>query len=202
MAGMGNIFSKDKEKDVQQEDFEEINYDPSENYDGECNPEDDELFVILDEIQAHDQLVEQMIRNQIEKKDGMIDKLHKELEFYKQGEADRFADQLMKEMIKIRKDMARIILSEKWEDMTFEDIQREYEYIYEDLTDLLERQGIDPYQTEPGEAFSASIHQAKIEKTEDPSLDKKIKESLEEGYRKGDKILQPEKVVVYQYNKN
>jgi molecular chaperone GrpE (heat shock protein) len=47
--------------------------------------------------------------------------------------------------------------------------------------------------------FDASIHQAKVETTNDPSLDKTVKESICEGYRKGEKILQPERVTVYQY---
>ena len=78
-------------------------------------------------------------------------------------------------------------------------LRMEYRYIFEDLTDLLEQQNVDSFQSEPGDAFDASIHQAKIEKTELPELDKTVKESMAEGYRKGKKILLPERVVVYQY---
>ena len=40
---------------------------------------------------------------------------------------------------------------------------------------------------------------AKVEMTGDVSLDKKIKESISEGYKKGEKVLLPERVIVYQY---
>ena len=166
------------------------------------SPEDTqsgELLEILLNTREQGQMMEQLIKNQIEVKDDMINRLHKELEYYKQESADRFVDQLMKAVIKVRKDMIKMINSSKWDAMSREDLQREYTYIFEDLTDLLEQQNIDPYQTEPGETFDASIHQPKLEVTEDPKLDKTIKESLAEGYRKRDKVLLPERVVVYQY---
>ncbi len=162
-------------------------------------PEDDRIMQILLNSREQGQIMESMIKNQIEVKDELIDKLHKELDYYKQDSADRFVDQLMKAVIKVRKDMLRLIGSDKWDDMSSEDLQREYRYIFEDLTDLLEQQNIDAYQTAPGEMFDASIHQAKIEQTDDPDLDKTVKESLSEGYKKGEKVLQPERVVVYQY---
>ena len=139
----------------------------------------DELTRILLNTEEQCQMVDQMIKKQIDVKDQMIDKLHKELEYYKQESADRFIEQVMKAIIKVRKDMKRQIYSEQWEGMSKEDIKREYIYIYEDLLDLLEQQNIDVYETREG--------------------DKKIKQSVEEGYKKGEKILIPEKVVVYKY---
>lgn len=158
-----------------------------------------ELFEILLNTREQGQMMEQFIKNQIEVKDDMIDKLHKELDYYKQDAADRFVDQLMKAVIKVRKDMIRLASSDTWEAMTADDLRREYRYCLEDITDLLEQQNIDPFCSEPGDYFDASIHQAKVEATEDASLDKRVKESIAEGYKKGDKVLIPERVIVYQY---
>ena len=145
------------------------------------------------------QLLDQLIKNQIEVKDDMIDKLHKELDYYKQGSADKFADQLMKAVIKVRKDMMRRAASDEWEEMSAEDLRREYVYSLEDISDLLEQQNVDSYSSVSGDDFNAAVHQAKVEATDDPMLDKKIKESLSEGYKKGDRVLIPERVIVYQY---
>lgn len=158
-----------------------------------------ELFEILLNTREQGQMMEQLIKNQIEVKDEMISKLHKELDYYKQDAADRFVDQLMKAVIKVRKDMSKLIASDGWERMTVEDIKREYQYVLEDLTDLLEQQNIDPYQSDPGDPFDAAIHQPKLEATTDESLDRKIKKSISEGYKKGDKVLIPERVIVYQW---
>lgn len=160
---------------------------------------DSTTLEILHNNKEQIQLLEQLIKNQIEVKDEMISKLHKELDYYKQETSDRFVDQVMKSIIKVRKDMKRNIESDKWTEYTIDDLKREYLYILEDITDLLEQQNIDAYTTAPGDVFDASIHQPKIEITDDPVLDKKIKESLGEGYKKGNKILQPERVLVYQY---
>ena len=75
-----------------------------------------ELLEILLNTREQGQMMEQLIKNQIEVKDEMINKLHKELDYYKQDAADRFVDQLMKAVIKVRKDMTRLTTSDKWED--------------------------------------------------------------------------------------
>lgn len=160
---------------------------------------EEEVMEILLNTREQGQMMEQLIKNQIEVKDAMIDKLHKELDYYKQNLADRFVDQLMKAVIKLRKDMKKMILSEQWGEMSAEELRREYQYALEDLTDLLEQQNFDPYSSSAGEDFDASLHQARVEVTEDPALDKKIKESLSEGYKKEGKVFMPERVVVYQY---
>lgn len=158
-----------------------------------------EIFEMLLNTREQGQMMEQLIKNQIEVKDEMINKLHKELDYYKQDAADRFVDQLMKAVIKVRKDMNKLMRSDKWEGMTVEDIKREYQYVLEDITDLLEQQNVDSYQSEPGDDFDAALHQPKLETVTDEALDKKIKESISEGYKKGDKVLIPERVIVYQF---
>ena len=161
----------------------------------------DELMEILLNTREQGQMVELLIKNQIEVKDEMIERLHKELESYKQDEAGRFVDQVMKGIIKVRKDMIRFMKSDKWEGIISEDLKREYCYVFEDLTDILEQQNIEIISTESGSDFDAAIHQPKLEETEDIGLDKKIKESISEGYRRGQRILQPERVIVYKYHR-
>jgi molecular chaperone GrpE (heat shock protein) len=158
-----------------------------------------ELLEILLNTREQCQMMDQLIKNQIEVKDQLIDKLHKELDYYKKGAAEKFEDQLMKAVIKVRRDMSKRSSSGEWDKITVDDLKREYQYVLEDITDLLEQQNVDAYESAPGDDFDASIHQAKIEATEDSSLDKKIKESISEGYKKGDKVLIPERVIVYQY---
>ena len=158
-----------------------------------------QLDEILLNTQEQCQMVEQMIRSQIQVKDAMIDKLHKELEYYKQDQAERFVVQLMKAIVKVRKDMGKLIRSEKWPELTGEELRKEYIYSFEDLTDLLQQQNIDPFETEVGACFDASKHQIfKIESTDNPLLDKTIQKSVSEGYVKGDKVLIAERVIVYQ----
>lgn len=159
----------------------------------------EEVSEILLNTREQGQMIEQLIRNQIEVKDNMIDKLHNELDIYRKGTADRFEAQLLKAVIKVRKDMQRIMNKDDWEELSAEELRREYGYTFDDLSDLLEQQNVDPYRTGVGATFDPAIHQAKIEVTSDISLDKKIKESISEGYKMGSRVLIPERVCVYQY---
>lgn len=173
-----------------------------ESFESFENDQNNQLEEILLNTQEQCQMVEHLIKNQIEVKDQMIEKLHKELEFYKQDYADKFTDQLMKAVIRVQKSMQRCMTAGDWETLDASRLRREYRYAFEDLTDLLEQQNVDAYSTEPGNVFDAAIHQAKLEKTTDPQKDKLVKESLGEGYRKNGKVLIPEKVIVYQYTEN
>ena len=103
----------------------------------------------------------------------------------------------MKAVIKVRKDMNRLATSAGWMELSADELRKEYQYALEDLTDLLEQQNVDPYRSNPGDVFDASIHQPKIEATDDASLDKTIKESISEGYKKADKVLILERVLVW-----
>ena len=151
------------------------------------------------DIEERFQIIEHFIKNQIVVKDEQIDKLYKELESYKQDAADRFVNQLKKSVIKIRKNLKRVMESEEWNSLTADELRREYTYIFEDLTDLLNEQNVDEIITEVGEEFDPSIHQAKIEITNEVKQDKRVKQSLSEGYVRSNKTLIAERIIAYQY---
>ena len=98
---------------------------------------DEKLMEILLNTREQGQMVEALIKNQIEVKDEMISKLHKELEYYKQDSADRYVTEVMKKIIKIRNDMNKLIRSKGYESLSVDDLKREYVYIFEDITDVL-----------------------------------------------------------------
>lgn len=182
------------------EDYDELNENITPQKDlSDENYSREEILEILLNTREQGQMIEQLIKNQIEVKDAMISKLHKELDYYKQEAADKFVVQLMKAVIKVRKDMNKLISSREWDELSADDLRREYRYAMEDVTDLLEQQNVDAITSVWGDEFDPSIHQPKIEVTTDISLDKKVKESISEGYKKGEKVLIPERVIVYQY---
>ena len=158
------------------------------------------LTEILLNTQEQCTMMDTLIRNQINVKDEQINMLHNELQFYKEDHSSRFVNQVMKAIIKVRKDMLKRAASQGWEEMSAAELRREYAYVLDDLTDLLEQQNVDPYETEHGAPFDPARHQVqKLEATEDPALDKCIKCSVSEGYTKGDKVFIVERVVAYQY---
>lgn len=166
----------------------------------EQNTPENMLSELLLNSQEQCTMIDGMIRNQIDRKDALIDELHSELQSYKDDRAGRFVDQVMKSLIKIRNDMVRCTEAPQWANMTLADVQREYGYVLDDLTDLLQQQSIDPYRTAPRESFRPAIHQvAKQVPTSDPALDKTVQQSVCEGYTKGDKTFLAERVAIYRY---
>ena len=129
--------------------------------------------------------------------DEQIDLLHKELQYYKEAQADRLIDQAMKEVIQVRNGLLKTLRSEGWKSMDEEMLRQVIVYLEEDITDLLERQTIDPFESLPGEPFDPSKHRAaEVVPTEDEALDHRIQTSKSPGYRKNDRILVHEAVTV------
>ena len=157
----------------------------------------DMLNEILLNTQEQCQIMDQVLRRQIEKKDEQIDLLHKELQYYKEAQADRLIDQAMKEVIQVRNGLLKTLRSEGWKSMDEEMLRQVIVYLEEDITDLLERQNIDPFESLPGEPFDPSKHRAaEVVPTEDEALDHRIQTSKSPGYRKNDRILVHEAVTV------
>ena len=155
---------------------------------------------ILLNTQEQCQMMNNLIQNQIQEKDNLINKLHAELQGYKDDHTERYVSQLMKEIITIRQNMKKTIAKSDWNEKDAQEIRKEYQYVTEDLMDFLERQGVDEYTSVAGAPFDSSIHQVvKTETTTEIELDKTVKESLSAGYRKDNKSFLLERVVVYKY---
>lgn len=140
-----------------------------------------------------------LLNKHVINKDQLINKLHDELEVYKKDSSNKFEEQLLKSIIKIRQDMKKTLTGAKFATMNAEELRLAYQYIYEDLTDMLEQQGCDEFTSNHGDEFNANLHLPSVEPTDDLNLDKKIKSSIKSGFKKGTKIIIPEKVIVYKY---
>ena len=86
------------------------------------------------------QTMETFMKNQLETKDQMINSLHSELQYYKDEKSEKFVEQFMKSIIKIRKDMLKVLTGEQWSTMDADNLKEQYTYIFEDLTDVLQLQ--------------------------------------------------------------
>ena len=158
----------------------------------------DMLNEILLNTQEQCQIMDQVLRRQIEKKDEQIDLLHKELQYYKEAQADRLIDQAMKEVIKLRNGILKTMQSDEWDRLDADKLRQVIAYLEEDIVNLLEMQDIDAFTSEPGELFDPGKHQlAAIIPTEDEDLDRRIQMSTRPGYRKKDMVLVHESVTVY-----
>lgn len=137
-------------------------------------------------------------------KDKLIDALHQELQSYKTDLIKKHVQSMVLDVIKIIDDIHR--LSEHYHSMKSEDLEPAkllelLERIPGDLEDIFFYQGVKPYTCE-GIEFDASRQRVlKRVVTSDVSLDNKVAESLRPGYEWGDRVIRPEMVAVYLYQK-
>ena len=159
----------------------------------------EDLMQVLRAINESRQHFDETIQHQVSAKDNLIDKLHADLRSYQKADSDRYILQVMKAVIRVRTEIQKQMQSDRWESLSAEQLREGYAYIMEDLTDLLENQGIISFVSKPGSDFDPSKQNPQIELTNDPSLDKTVKQSKKDGYIQGDKLIVPEQVIVYHY---
>jgi molecular chaperone GrpE len=137
-------------------------------------------------------------------KDKLIDLLHQELQAYKSDLVKKHVQSMVVDVIKIIDDIRK--LSEHYEAMNQEEIECNkllhlLKRIPDDLEDIFLYQGVKPY-TCGGIEFDASRQRIlKRVDTSDASLDNKVAKSLKPGYEWGEKVIRPEIVAVYLYQR-
>lgn len=133
----------------------------------------------------------------------IVDQMHRELQKYKEDLYAQLLRPILLDIIEVRDSILRMAATylakpegeQSIPNKTFAD----YSY---DLQDILEKNNVEIYRGTTGDAF-APLRQRVIKKvaTADESLHGKVAESLSGGYSYGGKILSPEKISVYVYEK-
>lgn len=133
----------------------------------------------------------------------IVDQMHRELQKYKEDLYAQLLRPILLDIVEVRDSILRMAATylarpegeQSIPNKTFSD----YSY---DLQDILEKNNVEIYHSAGGDAFTP-IRQRVIKKipTADESLHGKVAESLSSGYSYGGKILSPEKISVYIYEK-
>lgn len=133
----------------------------------------------------------------------IVDQMHRELQKYKEDLYAQLLRPILLDIVEVRDSILRIAATylarpegeQSIPNKTFSD----YSY---DLQDILEKNNVEIYHSAGGDTFTP-IRQRVIKKvpTADESLHGKVAESLSSGYSYGSKILSPEKISVYIYEK-
>jgi molecular chaperone GrpE (heat shock protein) len=137
-------------------------------------------------------------------KDKLIDSLHQELQSYKSDLIKKHVQSMVVDVIKIIDDIRK--LSEHYQSMNPKDLKPSkllylLKRIPDDLEDIFFYQGVKPF-TCSGNEFDATRQRVlKRIITSDASLDNKVAESLKSGYEWGNRVIRPEIVAVYLYQK-
>ncbi len=133
----------------------------------------------------------------------VIDRMHAELQKYKEDMYAQLVRPILQDVIEVRDSIQRVagayLARPEGErsipNKTFSD------YAY-DLQDILEKNQVEVYRGQPGDSFTPVRQRVlKKVKTEEESLHGLLAESLSSGYAYQGRVLSPEKIAVYFYEK-
>lgn len=137
-------------------------------------------------------------------KEDIIDKLHQELQEYKQDLLKKLVLSFVLDVIKLADDIRKWISHFKALDASQRDpikLFRYLEAIPSDLEDIFYWQGVKPFTTQEGVFDPTRQRALKKIPTEDPELDKTIAQSVRPGYEWEGKVIRQEMVAVYMHTK-
>lgn len=137
-----------------------------------------------------------------EHKDEIINKLHQELQEYKQDIVKKHILSIVLDVVKVADDIRKWITYFRSLDVSQRDPVKLFRYleaIPSDLEDIFYWQGVKPYSNQEGVFDPARQRAMKKITTDDVSKDKTIAKSLRPGYEWEGKVIRQEMVAVYVY---
>ncbi|MCM1297156.1 MAG: nucleotide exchange factor GrpE [Muribaculaceae bacterium] len=136
-------------------------------------------------------------------KNQLIDKLHDEVVRYQNGVVNKVVDTMAIDIIQLADNVrkTRAVYAEKEPDAeNFTKLLRVVEGFYEDLQDILYRQGIEPYSVEGHDVDARRQTIIASVPADDESRHNKVAERTAEGYEREDgSVLRRERVKIFKY---
>lgn len=133
-------------------------------------------------------------------KDQIIDKLHQELQEYKQDIVKKHILSIVLDVVKVADDIRKWITYFRSLDVSQRDPVKLFRYleaIPSDLEDIFYWQGVKPYVNQEGAFNPATQRAIKKVPTDDIAKDKTIAKSIRPGYEWEGKVIRQEMVAVY-----
>jgi molecular chaperone GrpE (heat shock protein) len=160
------------------------------------------IAALSDKMDFLNKLFTQKIQSDDREK-KIADNLHEELQKYKQGLYSSIMKPLIHEIVSLREDMAKVSAGLGAKPIEAQNIPlRAFDGLVMQVETILENYDVEIYKSKPGDDFVPLRQKAAARvATDDPSMDKKIAESLGSGYAMDDKSIFPEKVKVFVYEK-
>jgi molecular chaperone GrpE len=132
-------------------------------------------------------------------REKVVDRLHAELQEYKQGLLLGILRPVFVDLIQLHDDMGKMVAAQgepEAEVARLLDLIRGFQ---QGIEDILYRQGVEPF-TVADDAFDPRRQRAlSTVPTHEPSLNKRVANRLRKGFQAGDKVIRPEMVTVYSH---
>ena len=134
-------------------------------------------------------------------REKVVDRLHAELQEYKQGLLLGILRPVFVDLIQLHDDMGKMVAAQPESELGGEsarllDLIRGFQ---QGVEDILYRQGVEPFH-QPEDAFDPRRQRALATvPTDDPGLNKRVAARVRKGFQAQDKVIRPEMVTVYSF---
>ncbi len=135
-------------------------------------------------------------------KDEIIDRLHSELQEYKQDIIKKYVLSIVMDVVKVADDIRKWLAYFRSLEVSQRDPRKLFRYVEaipSDLEDVFYWHGVKPFSQQEGAFDPARQRAIKKIPTDDPALDKCVAHSIRPGYEWETKVIRQEMVAVYVY---
>ena len=191
------------------ENAQEVVQEPARDVAGQECDDKASLSGIMNMLAAMDEKMDQMNQLFVRKiqhtahEEKIVDQMHSELQRYKEDMYSQLVRPVLLDIIEIRDSIIRMSNSFSLKPEGEQDVPlKTFSGYAFDIQDILEKNNITIYDSKDGDDFNA-LKQRVIKKVSTPveQLHSKIAESLSSGYDYMGRVISPEKVAVYIYQK-
>jgi molecular chaperone GrpE len=131
-----------------------------------------------------------------ETREKVVDRLHAELQEYKNDLLLRLMKPVFLDLIQLHDDLGK--RADSVGDPAVRPILEDYQQAIEDI---LYRQGVEPFQLDPGPFDPRMQRAVSTVPTDDPDANKHVATRVRKGFLAGAKVIRPEMVMVYSHKK-
>jgi molecular chaperone GrpE len=135
-------------------------------------------------------------------RERVIDRLHAELQEYKQDFLLKVQRPIFIDLIQLHDDIGKMVETRPASGAEPERNQAicgVIESIQTAIEDILYRQGVEPFTMEGDEFDPRKQRAVSTQVTDDPKLNKRVASRLRKGFQAGDKLIRPEVVIVFTF---
>ena len=128
-------------------------------------------------------------------RERVIDRLHAELQEYKQYLLLKIQRPIFIDLIQLHDDVGKMIASRDSAAVHAEDasgVRVALESVQTAIEDILYRQGVEPFSIDANEFDPRRQRAISTQTTEDPALNKTVAARLRKGFQAGEKLIRPE----------
>lgn len=137
-------------------------------------------------------------------KDNTIDRLHNELESYRQDLALRVVQPVIHDLLMLYDDIGALLAgyADDAQPKKVAQVLAHLEDVQNDILVIVERYGFEPFHTLEDTFDRATQRVQKVIATDDETLDYRVARRIRKGLRYGDKIIRPESVEIYRHKES